>query len=114
MGKAIKTDPPRGVVAMELSVTQKSKKSITLEIVNPDDTVIYPLISRLLKDKRVEDARYITGHPLLDKPKISVKVKEGDPKVVIEEKALELAAGYGELKAQVLAFTGEGKDSKKA
>ncbi|MFQ5838708.1 MAG: RpoL/Rpb11 RNA polymerase subunit family protein [Thermoplasmata archaeon] len=86
---------------MELNVVEKSKNTLRVEVVNPDDTVVYPLISQLLKDERVEDARYITGHPFLDKPTIFLKVKKGKPKEVMKEVALGLADKYGEMKEKV-------------
>lgn len=91
---------------MELRLLEKEKKRLQLEIVNPDDTVLYPLVSRLLKDKRVADARYITGHPHLDRPTLLVEVKQGQPQKVLQEVAMELSAEYGALRKQVLAYKG--------
>ncbi len=93
---------------MELRLLEKEKKRLRLEVVNPDDTVLYPLVSRLLKDKRVEDARYITGHPHLDRPTLLVEVKQGQPQKVLKEVALKLSAEYGVLRKQVLEFGGKG------
>lgn len=98
---------------MELHLSKKSKKTLKLEVVNPDETVLYPLISRLLKDKRVVDARYITRHPSVDKPTILVKVKNGEPQDVIREAALDLADRYGELRKQVQESTKVKKAAKK-
>ncbi len=86
---------------MELRVLEEKKKSLKLEVVNPDDTIIYPLISRLLMDDDVTDARYITGHPLLDKPSILVKVKQGPPKEVMKKAARALATSYKSLQKKV-------------
>lgn len=94
---------------MELQVVDKSKNTLKLEVVNPDDTIIYPLISHLLKDERVEDARYITGHPFLDKPSILVKVKKGKPQEVIRDAALYLAETYGQMQEIVEGLLGEAK-----
>lgn len=79
---------------MELRVLEEEKKSLKLEVVNPDDTVIYPLISHLLKEDDVVDARYITGHPMLDKPSILVTVKDGSPREVLKKVARSLAQMY--------------------
>ncbi len=86
---------------MELHLLKRTKRILRLEITNPDDTVIYPLISKLLKDERVTDARYVTGHPLLDKPAIIVRVKQGKPQDVVREAATALADGYAEMRKQV-------------
>lgn len=94
---------------MELHVVERDKKALTVEVVNPDDTVIYPLISSLLKDERVEDARYIVGHPFLDKPTILVRVKRGKPETVMKEVAQGLATTYGEMRTQVKAAAKKAK-----
>ncbi|MFQ6013212.1 MAG: RpoL/Rpb11 RNA polymerase subunit family protein [Thermoplasmata archaeon] len=94
---------------MELRLLEKEKKSLTVEVVNPDDTVIYPLISHLLKDERVEDARYIVGHPFLDKPTILVRVKKDKPEAVLKEVAQGLATQYGDLRKQVAGALKKGK-----
>lgn len=81
---------------MEFRVLEREKGSLQLEVTNPDDTIIYPLIGELLADDAVEDARYITGHPLLDKPKIFVRVKEGRPQTALKRAAERLAGRYRE------------------
>ncbi len=86
---------------MELRVLEQKKKSLKLEVVNPDDTVIYPLINHLLTEDAVVDARYITGHPLLDKPSILVRVKEGEPKEVMKKVARALARSYKAIEKKV-------------
>ncbi len=88
---------------MELRVVEKEKKALTVEVISPDDTMIYPLISHLLKDKRVADARYIVGHPFMDKPTILVRVKKDKPEDVLREVAEGLANQYGDMKKQVAA-----------
>lgn len=91
---------------MELRILEREKKVLTVEVVSPDDTVIYPLISHLLKDDRVEDARYVIGHPFLDKPTIVVRVKRGkkdNPETVLQEAASGLAGKYGEMREQFQA-----------
>ncbi len=92
---------------------EKSKNTLKLEVVNPDDTVIYPLISQLLKDGRVADARYITGHPQLDKPTISLESKEGKPQDILREVALDLAGRYGEMKEKLRETLGQEEASRK-
>lgn len=93
---------------MELRLLEKEKKRLRLEVVNPDDTVLYPLVSRLLKDKRVQDARYITGHPHLDRPTLLVEVKQGQPQKVLKEVALQMSEEYGALREEVLALQEKG------
>jgi hypothetical protein len=55
---------------------------------------IYPLITALLKDPDVLDALYYTGHPQLDKPVLTVKVKKGSPQAALQRVAEGLAAEF--------------------
>ncbi|TLZ91683.1 MAG: DNA-directed RNA polymerase subunit L [Methanobacteriota archaeon] len=80
---------------MQLRLLEKQKDSVRIEILNADDTVIYPLITALLKDADVEDALYYTGHPQLDKPVLTVKVKKGSPQAVLKRVAENLATEFG-------------------
>src|SRR5205823_3049385 len=79
---------------MQLRLLEKQKDSVRIEILNADDTVIYPLITALLKDADVEDALYYTGHPQLDKPVLTVKVKKGSPQAVLKRVAENLATEF--------------------
>lgn len=79
---------------MQLRVLERQKDSVRLEILNADDTVIYPLITALLKDPDVEDALYYTGHPQLDKPVLTVKVKKGNPQAALKRVAEDLAMQF--------------------
>ena len=83
---------------MELKLLEKEKNTVKVEIVNPDDTLIYPLVSGLLKDDDVVDAEYSTGHPQLDKPVLYVKTKKGDPAAALKRAADGLAEEYREAK----------------
>ena len=82
-------------IPMQIRLLEKQKDSVRLEIVNADDTVIYPLITALLKDPDVEDALYYTGHPQLDKPVLTIKVKRGNPQAALKRVAEGLAADFG-------------------
>ncbi|OGS56217.1 MAG: hypothetical protein A3K60_08710 [Euryarchaeota archaeon RBG_19FT_COMBO_56_21] len=76
---------------MEFKLVEKKKDMLKLEIADPDDTLIYPLIHELLQDKNVIEARYVTGHPQLDKPVLVVEVKEGKPQAALKKAAKALS-----------------------
>lgn len=76
---------------MQFRLKEKKKDSIKVEIVDPDETLIYPLIHELVQDKNVSDARYVTGHPQLDCPTLTVEVKEGKPQAALKKAAKSLA-----------------------
>lgn len=79
---------------MQLRLLERDAHRMRIEISNPDDTVIYPLITALLKHEDVSDARYFTGHPQLDKPVLSISTKKGNPHGVLKSVAEALAAEY--------------------
>ncbi len=79
---------------MQLRLLEKQKDSLRIEVANPDETVIYPLITALLKDEDVSDALYYTGHPQLDKPVLTIKVKKGSPAAALKRAASGLAEEF--------------------
>ncbi len=82
------------MIIMELNLVSKSKDSMEIEIVGEDETLLYPLQQKLLEDKAVVFATYDKGHPLLDNPKLIVKVKEGKPQAALKRAAKALANDY--------------------
>ncbi|OGS66077.1 MAG: hypothetical protein A3K59_07315 [Euryarchaeota archaeon RBG_19FT_COMBO_69_17] len=83
---------------MQLRLLEKGKNSIRIEISNPDDTVVYPLLTALLRHEDVSDARYFTGHPQLDKPVLTIETKKGNPQTVLKKVAEDLASEYASAK----------------
>jgi len=88
-------------ITMEFKLIEKKKNSIKVEVKDPDETLVYPLIHELLQDKNVTDARYVTGHPQLDKATLSVEVKEGKPQAALKKAAKSLANHFVEARQLV-------------
>lgn len=86
---------------MEFKLVEKKKDSIKVEILEADETLLYPLIHELLQDKNVADARFATGHPQLDKSILIVEVKEGKPQAALKKAAKALANQFSEAKTLV-------------
>lgn len=86
---------------MELKLLEKNKASMKIEIINPEDTFIYPLVSALLQDGDVADAEYYTGHPQLDKPVLYVRTKKDSPQAALKRAAETLATQFREAKGLV-------------
>jgi DNA-directed RNA polymerase subunit L len=86
---------------MEFKLLEKKKDSIKVHVYNADETLIYPLIHELLQDKNVDDARYVTGHPQLDKAILIVKVKEGKPQAALKKAAKSLSNQFLEARQLV-------------
>lgn len=83
---------------MQFRLLEKQKDSLRVEVTNPDDTLIQPLIAALLKDADVSDALYYSGHPQLDKPVLTVRTKKGSPQAALTRAAKGLADQYADAK----------------
>lgn len=86
---------------MDLKLITKDKNSMEIEIIGEDETLLEPLKQKLLEDSNVEVATYLTGHPMLENPKIIIKVKSGKPQSAIKKAAKALANDYEEFKTLV-------------
>jgi DNA-directed RNA polymerase subunit L len=76
---------------MQLRLLEKQKDSFRIEVSNPDDTLIHPLVAALLKDTDVADALYYSGHPQLDKPVLTIRMKKGSPQAALKRAAQSLS-----------------------
>ncbi|MEK6851024.1 MAG: DNA-directed RNA polymerase subunit L [Candidatus Thermoplasmatota archaeon] len=81
---------------MEMKILERDKNALKVSIETPDDTVVYPLISELLKDEDVAEAKYSAGHPQLDRPILFVRTKKGKPQAAIKKAAEALAGQFRE------------------
>ncbi len=84
-----------------LRVISKEKDSITLEMLNYDNTILRPLIDEILRDDQVQEARYFIKHPVIDTPKIFVKVKAGKPQAAVKRSIKRLSKIYENLDADI-------------
>lgn len=75
-------------------VLEKEKDSITLEMMNYDNTLLRPLMDEILKDEQVKEARYFIKHPIIDNPKIYIKVKSGKPQAALKRSVKRLSKVY--------------------
>ncbi len=74
---------------MELKVVSKDKNTIEIEL-EKDETFVSALREKLVSDENVENAICSTGHPMIDKPKIFVRVKKGKPESALEKAVKKL------------------------
>ena len=86
---------------MEFKLLEKKKDSMKVEIKDPDETLITPLLHELLQDKNVLDAKFTTGHPQLGKAVLTIEVKEGKPQAALKKAAKALANQYLEARQLV-------------
>ncbi len=81
---------------MELRLIESKKTYARIEVSEMDETFLYPLVDELMNDKDVTEARYISGHPQLDKPVIYVKVKKGKPQTAVKRAAAKISKEFKE------------------
>lgn len=81
---------------MRLKLIEKGKDNITVEVSEPDDTIIQPFIHQLLKLDEVEEVKYHREHPQIDLPVITVKVKKGKPQNALKKAAKALSKEYSD------------------
>ncbi len=86
---------------MELKVIDEKEKELTVSVIGADDTLMHPLLSELLKNDKVAEAKYLKGHPELDVPAIYVRVTSGDPKTALKKAADSIKSEYSDLKSKV-------------
>ncbi len=85
----------------EFRVVSKEKNTITIEMVNYDNTLLRPLVEEILKDEQVEEARYFIKHPVIDNPQIYVKVKTGKPQAAVKRAIRKLSKSYDTLSEEL-------------
>lgn len=90
---------------MKIEVPTKTKDEIEIVIYDEEETILPPLRRKLLEDKMVTHANYTIVHPLLDPPRLYVRVVDGKPQNAIKRACKALASGYealrDDLKAQM-------------
>ncbi|MGC8609677.1 MAG: DNA-directed RNA polymerase subunit L [Thermoplasmata archaeon] len=90
------------LVESQLRVVSKEKDSITVEMLNYDNTLLRPLVEEILNDEQVIDSRYYIKHPVIDNPVIYVKVKSGKPQAAIKRSVRRLGKVYEDLSADLV------------
>lgn len=82
-------------------VLEKGKDSITLEMMHYDNTLLRPLMDEILRDEQVKEARYFIKHPIIDNPKIFIKVKSGKPQAALKRSIKRLSKVYETMQADL-------------
>ncbi|MCL5802646.1 MAG: DNA-directed RNA polymerase subunit L [Thermoplasmataceae archaeon] len=97
----------------KLKVVSKEKNSITMEMINYDNTILRPLADELIRDEQVEEARYYIKHPIIDNPKIYVKVKTGKPQAAVKRSIKKLSKIYENLDADLAKEIKKSQENQK-
>jgi len=81
---------------MEVKILAKEKDFIEVELQGLNETILEPLKQKLLQDENVQQATYQMGHPMLARPRLKVRVKEGKPHAALKKAAKAIAAEFRE------------------
>ena len=85
---------------MELNLVSKDKKYVVIEFSDVKETLVHPLVDKLLSDSDVLVAAYKTGHPQLDKPRLTVKTTRVNPETAVKKAADSLEEEFKLLKKE--------------
>ena len=85
----------------KIRVIEKENNSIIFEILNYDNTILRPLVEEILKDEQVEESRYYIKHPVIDNPRIYVKVKSGKPQAAVKRSIKRLSKVFENLSSDL-------------
>jgi len=69
---------------LSIKIVPKGKDTLEMELLGANDTLIQPLIERLMNDDDVAIARHVVDHPVVDPPKIYIKMKSGTPQAALK------------------------------
>jgi DNA-directed RNA polymerase subunit L len=100
--------------SMELNLISKDKKAVVIEFTDVKETLVHPLIDKLLSDKDVIFAAYKTGHPQLDRPKLTVRTQRVKPETAVKNAADSLSDEVVLLKKEFEKAVKRGTRDKKA
>lgn len=75
---------------MDLKTIKKTSKELEIEITGENETILNPITEVLLQDKDVDYASYMTDHPMSNKRRLYVRVKNGKPEDALKKAIKQL------------------------
>lgn len=85
---------------MKLNYTVNEKNHIEVEFIDEDYSIPAVIKDILLKNKDVEFATYVIGHPSKDHPKLIIKTKKDNAREVFKEAVKEAIETFEEIKKE--------------
>lgn len=70
---------------------------LRIELPKSEETLLIPLVEALQAEEKVVEARYLIGHPYLDRPSLFLRTKGEKPQQVLKRVLKELADVYGDI-----------------
>lgn len=87
---------------MEIRLLSKHDKSLEVEVIGENETLLNVLKQRLLANPDVASATFIIGHPLLDQPRLFVEMRKGKPEAALRAAAKEIREDLDKLETEFL------------
>jgi DNA-directed RNA polymerase subunit L len=81
---------------MDVRVIEKEHDTLRVELPRGEETLLIPLVEALQAEEKVVEARYLIGHPYLDRPSLYLKTKGEKPQQVLKRVLKELSDLYGD------------------
>jgi DNA-directed RNA polymerase subunit L len=82
---------------MEIRVVEKEHDLLRIELPKGEETLLVPLVEALQKEEKVVEARYLLGHPYLDRPTLQFRTKGEKPQQVLKRVLKDLTDLYDDL-----------------
>jgi DNA-directed RNA polymerase subunit L len=84
---------------MELRVVEKEHDLLRVELPKGEETLLVPLVEALQREEKVVEARYLLGHPFLDRPTLQLRTRGEKPQQVLKRVLKDLTDLYDDLLA---------------
>ncbi|MGA7923876.1 MAG: RpoL/Rpb11 RNA polymerase subunit family protein [Thermoplasmata archaeon] len=81
---------------MEVRAVERESDVLRLELPRGEETILIPLVEALQAEEKVVEARYLLGHPTLERPTLYLKTKGEKPAAVLKRVLKDLADAYGD------------------
>ncbi|HEC95102.1 MAG TPA: hypothetical protein ENI45_03955 [Thermoplasmatales archaeon] len=75
---------------MEIKVLKEKTRELEIEVEGEDETILNPIKEKLLQHDEVAYVECTREHPLLSKPRLYLKVREGKAKEILMKTLTEL------------------------
>lgn len=95
-------------MTVEVRLLTKDDKSLEVEVVGENETLLNLLKQRLLQNRDVANASFLIGHPLLDQPKLFVQVRKGKPEAAVKAAAKDLREELDKFETEFLKAARQG------
>lgn len=78
---------------MELKKNKKTTRTIELEVIDEDETILNPIVEKVLQHKDVDFASCMSDHPASDRRTLFIRLKSGvksKPEKILEDAVKKL------------------------